>query len=124
MGWYRLRLPQNRRQVPVWIVREGNRAGALQFGYEMGTGLRTFMTSGLPHLALLSVLLLGSWWQPLACGAAFGAGRAAMTLTRYHHGDADHWDARLAASAQPIRRLLLAAAIILVATIVSVDAAA
>ncbi|HEX2299225.1 MAG TPA: hypothetical protein VHH34_12045, partial [Pseudonocardiaceae bacterium] len=52
---YRLSLPQNARQVPTWIIREGSRAGALQFGYEMGTGVRTYMTSALPHLVLLTV---------------------------------------------------------------------
>lgn len=107
---YRLALPQNARQVPTWIIREGSRAGALQFGYEMGTGVRTYMTSSLPHAALLAVLVQASWWQGLVAGAAFGGGRAAMALTRYYHGDTDRWDHLLRLHSARARVLLAATA--------------
>lgn len=43
-GLVRLPLPQNGRQVPESVRDDGPRYGALQFGFEMGTGLRTYYT--------------------------------------------------------------------------------
>ena len=34
--------------------------GALQFGFEMGTGMRTYSPSALPHLALAAVVLVAA----------------------------------------------------------------
>lgn len=101
-----LALPQNSRQVPIWIVRDGSRSGALQFGYELGTGLRTYVPSSFPHLALVAVLLQASWAQGLVAGIAFGSGRAAMTLARHYHGDTDEWDSRLVRHRRSVRVLL------------------
>lgn len=116
---YRLSLPQNARQVPTWIIREGSRAGALQFGYEMGTGVRTYMTSSLPHVALLAVLLQASWWQGLVAGAAFGGGRAAMALTRFYRRDTDRWDLLLRRYARLARVLLAGTAAVALYCLIS-----
>ncbi len=118
MGWLRLALPQNRRQVPVWIVQDGSRGGALQFGYELGTGLRTYVPSSFPHLALVAVLLQASWVQGLAAGIAFGLGRAAMTLARHYYGDTDQWDRGLVRHRRPVRVLLGLSAAVAVYTLV------
>ncbi|MGC5319647.1 hypothetical protein ACPXB5_13030 [Micromonospora arida] len=91
-GLYRLRLPQNARQVPQTIVTADSRYGPLQFGFEMGTGVRTYMTSGLPHILVLGLLLLVPWDVALVSGIAFGGGRAWMALSRLWHGDVDAWD--------------------------------
>jgi hypothetical protein len=91
-GLVRIRLPQNARQVPSSIVDDGHRYGALQFGFEMGTGVRTYMTSGLPHALASGLLLLANLPDALLAGAAFGLGRAAMTLARHAHPDRDAWD--------------------------------
>ena len=119
MSGYRLPLPQNARQVPTWIIHEGNRAGALQFGFEMGTGMRTYIPSSLPHLALLSVLLHASWRQGLVAGVAFGMGRTMMTLTRYHHGDTDHWDHELLIYAKRAQMLLAGTVAVALCSIIS-----
>ncbi|MET9023730.1 hypothetical protein ABZV93_27530 [Actinopolymorpha sp. NPDC004070] len=105
-GLLRLRLPQNGRQVPESIGDDGPRYGALHFGFEMGTGVRTYMTTGLPHVLVLAVALCATWPQGLAAGLAFGAGRAAMVLARHAHRDDGHWDGRLAAYDRTLRLLL------------------
>ena len=104
---FHVRLPQNGRQVPPSVIFEGGRLGALQFGFEMGTGLRTFMSSSLPHLAALTVALFAPWPYALLTGAAFGAGRAVMPLVRMASGDGEAWDERFAASQRPFRALSL-----------------
>jgi hypothetical protein len=92
---WRVPLPQNGRQVPSSVIFDGGRLGAVRFGFEMGTGLRTFMTSSLPHLAALTIALYAQWPYALLTGAAFGAGRAVMPLVRMASGDSPRWDARL-----------------------------
>jgi hypothetical protein len=97
LGWYRLPLPQNPRQVPPTVITSGGRVGALQFGFEMGTGLRTYMTSGLPHALAVGLLLEAPWWAGLLAGASFGAGRALMPLLRLSWRPVDAWDDALLA---------------------------
>jgi hypothetical protein len=88
--------PQNPRQVPQAIRHRAPRTAMLQFGFELGTGLRTFVTAKAPYV-LVSVVLLGglSIVQALALGAGFGAGRALMPLTRTWHRATGDWDRRL-----------------------------
>ncbi|MGH3757530.1 hypothetical protein [Actinophytocola sp.] len=110
LGLLRLRLPQNARQVPLSVVEEGARFGALQFGFEMGTGLRTFMTSGLPHTLAIALMLIAGLPEGLLAGLGFGAGRAWMTLSRHAHRDHDGWDAQLVTFDRTVRLGLTAAA--------------
>ena len=100
-GW---RWPQNARQVPQAIRRRTPGAGMLQFGFELGTGLRTFVTSRAPY-TLVTMLLLGglSVVDALAIGAGFGTGRALMPSTRAWHGDAGDWDHRLERAARSLK---------------------
>jgi len=102
-GVVRLPLPQNARQVPESVGDEGDRFGPLQFGFEMGTGLRTYMTSGLPHALITPIVLLAGWQEGLAAGIAFGAGRAWMTLSRYAYPEKIAWDSALRRQDRPIR---------------------
>lgn len=112
-GWIRLPLPQNGRQVPQAIALDGPRYGPLHFGYEMGTGLRTYMTSGLPHVLVLAIALVAPWQGALVAGAAFGAGRAAMLLARTaHRSDAD-WDQVLARRETALRVISAGASVVL-----------
>ena len=104
---FQVPLPQNGRQVPSTVIADGGRIGAWQFGYEMGTGLRTYMTSGLPHLAALTVGLLASWPYALLAGAAFGAGRGIMPLARIGWDDAADWDYRFRRMGRPFRILAM-----------------
>ncbi|MEQ4205600.1 hypothetical protein ABN028_05165 [Actinopolymorpha sp. B17G11] len=105
-GIFRLRLPQNARQVPESISADGARYGALHFGFEMGSGVRTYMTSGLPHVLAAGVLLVAGWPAALLAGVGFGAGRALMVLSRHAYGDDGRWDQSLARYDTSIRALM------------------
>jgi hypothetical protein len=120
-GLVRVRLPQNGRQVPSTVINEGGRTGAWQFGFEMGTGLRTYMTSSLPHLAALTVALFAGWPYALVAGAAFGAGRAVMPLARLGWGDGADWDRRYSLAGRPFR-LVTAATLLAAVTALAIDA--
>lgn len=95
-GVVTLPLPQNRRQVPRNIVRRGPAVGALQFGFEMGTGARTYVTAAAMHCLLVAIILLARLDEALLAGVAFGLGRAAMPTLRLKSGMAVRWDEELA----------------------------
>jgi len=119
LGIFRVPLPQNARQVPSSVIFEGGRVGALWFGFEMGTGMRTYLPSTLPHLAALMVALYASWPYALLAGAGFGVGRAVMPLVRQASGDAEGWDLRFAQRERLVRTIglftLLAGVVVLAA---------
>ncbi|MGW0809223.1 hypothetical protein [Nonomuraea sp. NPDC002799] len=91
------RLPQNARQVPSSIVARSDGSGALQFGFEMGTGLRTFMPTHLPYVLVSLILLAAPWWTAPIAGFCFGVGRAIMVLSAVRRGNAADWDRDFAA---------------------------
>ena len=73
-------LPQNARLVPQFVTRVPF-WGALQFGAEMGSGMRTYSPTGLPHVMVVAVFLLGGWSEAVLVAAGFAAGRALMVVT-------------------------------------------
>ncbi|MEU8109237.1 hypothetical protein ACWGH8_19905 [Nonomuraea muscovyensis] len=73
-------LLQNARLVPQFVTRIPF-WGAVQFGAEMGTGMRTYSPTGLPHIMAISIMFLASWEEALLAGAGFAAARALMLLT-------------------------------------------
>jgi hypothetical protein len=87
-----LRLPQNGRAVPQDIITRQGIEGPLQFGFEMGTGLRTFMPSSVPHVLALSVLLVGGLGPGVAAGLGFGLGRVLMPALRARYRTPNDWD--------------------------------
>ncbi|MEV7994538.1 hypothetical protein AB0O67_22265 [Streptomyces sp. NPDC086077] len=92
-----LRLPQNARQIPQDVLRRHLARGALQFGFELGTGVRTYVSASAPYAIAVAVLLSGGSYAPaLAAGLGFGAGRALTPALRRLSGDGEHWDDRLA----------------------------
>jgi hypothetical protein len=93
-GLHRVVLPHRRAQVPSTVIASGGDAGALRFGFEMGSGVRTHMPSNLPYLPLLAVLLVSSWPAALVSGLGFGLGRAAMALGRHYSRDGTWWDSQ------------------------------
>jgi hypothetical protein len=118
-GLHRTALPHRRTQVPSAVIGAGGDAGALQFGFEMGCGVRTHMPSNLPYLPLVAVLLAGSWVAALLAGLGFGLGRAAMALGRHHSRDAAWWDRQWQCHGHRLRIILtLAAIVVAVAQIV------
>jgi hypothetical protein len=117
-GLHRVTLPHRRAQVPSAVIGAGSDTGALQFGFEMGTGVRTHMPSNLPYLPLVAVLLVANWPAALLAGAGFGLGRAAMALGRHHSRDPDWWDHQWRRYARPLRIVLtLTATTLLIAAI-------
>ncbi|GAA2207173.1 hypothetical protein GCM10009850_026310 [Nonomuraea monospora] len=102
VGLLPFRLPQNARQVPSSIVARSDGSGALQFGFEMGTGLRTFMPTHLPYVLVSLILLAAPWWSAPFAGFCFGAGRAIMVLSAVRRGNAADWDRDFAARKKAI----------------------
>jgi hypothetical protein len=116
-GLHHIALPHRKAQVPSAVIGSGGDAGALQFGFEMGCGLRTHMPSNLPYLPLVAVLLVGSWMAALLAGLGFGLGRAAMALGRHHSRDATWWDRQWNRHGRRLRIILALAAVLLAAGI-------
>jgi hypothetical protein len=93
-GWVRISLPQNARQIPQEVLQHRVRRGALQFGFELGTGVRTFVSASAPYVVALGLLL--SHQGPVTtvlAGTGFGAGRAVTAAVRYA-SRYDEWDDR------------------------------
>ncbi|MEU2429178.1 hypothetical protein ABZ611_06590 [Streptomyces sp. NPDC007861] len=96
-GRLTLRLPQNARQIPQDVLRRHLMRGAVQFGFELGTGVRTYLSATAPYVMAVAVLLSGGSYLPaLAAGLGFGAGRALTPALRRLSGNGERWDARLA----------------------------
>ncbi|MGC9671155.1 hypothetical protein ACNTMW_31990 [Planosporangium sp. 12N6] len=86
-------LPENRRLVPESVLRFGRHLGPLQFGLEMGTGVRTYLPSSLPYLAAVLVFVLASVPAALCAGVGFGVGRALMVTSNLRYRSDNGWDA-------------------------------
>lgn len=78
---WRSRLPQNRRLIPQHVALKGPAVGAFQFGFEMGTGVRTYVTAVAPYVLLPGVLLFGDLVTGTLAGVGFGLGRYAMAVS-------------------------------------------
>jgi hypothetical protein len=117
LGVLRVPLPQNTRQVPQDVLGRHLVRGALQFGFELGTGVRTYVSATAPYVLAVAVLLaagLPAGGLPAAtlAGLGFGAGRAATPLLRVASGAVADWDARLPGR---LRAIALTAAVATVA---------
>ncbi|TDE30879.1 hypothetical protein [Actinomadura sp. 6K520] len=89
LGMIRVPLPQNARQIPPEVLQTRLRRGSLRFGFELGTGVRTYVSAGSPYVLALALLL--SHQGPaatLGTGTAFGAGRALSAVLAYLARDA------------------------------------
>jgi hypothetical protein len=105
LGVVRFPVPQNARLVPE-DVQHLRRWGALQFGFEMGTGMRTYSPSALPHLVLAAVLLVVPLPAAFALAAGFALGRLAMpVLSNAWSGDGS-WTQVWAGAERVVRPLL------------------
>jgi hypothetical protein len=70
-------LPQARRQIPAEVFGRGLVRGAFRFGFELGTGVRTYVPSPAPYILLLTILLGRLTLGCAMCVAGgFGLGRA------------------------------------------------
>jgi hypothetical protein len=89
----RFRLPAPTRQVPETVFGRGPVRAAFQFGFELGTGVRTQIPASAPYVVAAALALLNPGVIPtLATGVAFGAGRAIMPLMRAAQVDTAGWD--------------------------------
>lgn len=75
-------VPSSRRQVNErWLdVYRGGVYGA-GFGFQLGAGVVTIVSTWLVPALLVSAALTASWWQGLVVGAAFGLARGGALLT-------------------------------------------
>ncbi|MEU4565283.1 hypothetical protein [Micromonospora sp. NPDC023956] len=113
LGLVSIRLPQNARQVPQDVMQRNPRRGALQFGFEMGTGVRTYVSSSAPYVLAAALLLAGQRLDVvLLTGAGFGVGRALTPLTRRAAGSGDRWDTDLRVR---LRTITVGGSVVLVA---------
>lgn len=77
----RLQLPQNSRQIPQEVLLEGGRWGVLQFGFEIGTGVRTYLPTTTAHaLAMFLLFANPTLAEAVTLGTGFGMGRALQLI--------------------------------------------
>ena len=91
-GLIRLPVPENKRLVPEDVQHRGKVVGPIQFGFEMGTNMRTYSPSALPHLVLLGVLLVVPFTGALAAGAGFAVARWLMPMASIGYGADGGWE--------------------------------
>lgn len=96
LGVIRFWMPENRRQVRQTVLRLRPLVGDIMFGFEMGTGARTYVPAAAPYLIILVVVVFGEGVVPgLATGAAFGLCRGLVVADRSLHRNRAGWDAAL-----------------------------
>jgi hypothetical protein len=89
-GLIRIPLPQNARQIPQDVLQRRLRLGTLQFGFELGTGVRTFVSASAPYVLALGLLLSHQGFLATAVvGTAFGLGRSVTAALTLWSRDAD-----------------------------------
>lgn len=80
-GFVHFRLPENARQIPqsVFGYRQGR--AYLQFGFELGTGVRTHVTSSVVYLVPMVVLLIPNQFvDVVVLTLAYAIGRSLVPL--------------------------------------------
>jgi hypothetical protein len=102
---WRFPVPENARLVPEDVQHQGQ-WGALQFGFEMGTGMRTYSPSALPHLVLAAVVLVVPLPAAFALAAGFAAGRWTMPVLSNAWSDDGGWTEVWSAAESVVRPLL------------------
>jgi hypothetical protein len=81
LGWLRFPVPQNARQIPQDVFAQHPTKAAARFGFELGTGVRTYLPSSLPYLGVLIILLLRPpYLGALAIGLGFGLARGLVPV--------------------------------------------
>ena len=100
----RVRLLQAARQIPQEVFVSDLRWAASRFGFEYGTGLRTYLTSAAPYIFGCAVIFVGvSPLVGLALGAAFGFGRS-LSLLQYQIRRKENWQEAVQRQARLLER--------------------
>jgi hypothetical protein len=84
-------LPQNQRLVPESVFGLGHFGGPLVFGFEMGTGVRTYVTSSLPYLLVAAIFCVTTWDAMIFGATGFAVGRTLMMVASIVFGDVTGW---------------------------------
>ena len=112
LGVTRFWMPENRRQVRQTVLRLRPLVGDVMFGFEMGTGARTYVPASSPYLVILVVAALGEGVFPgLAAGTAFGLSRGLVVVDRSLHRNRAGWDTALERGTRLLPLIGLAAAV-------------
>ncbi|MGH3862492.1 MAG: hypothetical protein ACRDSQ_23400 [Actinokineospora sp.] len=90
-GLVTLPVPENRRLVPEDVQHKGRVLGPLQFGFEMGTGMRTYSPSAVPHLVLIASVLVVPFTGVIAMAVGWGLARWIMAAASIVHDDDGEW---------------------------------
>ena len=108
-------LPENRRLVPQEVFHRGRELGALRFGIEMGTGVRTYVPSTTPYVLCVALIVFapGFVGGVLPAALGFAAGRATVPWSRVIARHEERWDRRLSVSAGAGLRVSAAAMVVL-----------
>lgn len=78
------RLPQRRAQIPESVFGQSLNYDSALFGFQYGTGCRTYITSSTPFIAVgLLVFARSDWRWLVVAGLAFGLSRALPVLSRF-----------------------------------------
>ncbi len=120
VGWLAFALPENKRLVPETVFRLGSFTGPLQFGIEMGTGIRTYLPTALAHLSAVAILLVPSASAATAAGLGFALGRCIMVVLAARSVDVQAWEHAWKRNQYLIRPALTAVATCAVAAIILV----
>lgn len=76
-------LPESRRQIPAEVFGGSITRGAYRFGFELGTGVRTYIPSAAPYILLLTVVLAHiTLANAILVGFGFGLGRAVPLMVQ------------------------------------------
>lgn len=62
------------------------------FGFELGTGARTFVPASAPYAVALTVIVMAEAVPAMIVGAGFGLGRGLVVVDRVLHKDRNEWD--------------------------------
>ena len=122
-----VRLPTVHRQVDDgWLDQYRGWVYGIGFGFQLGLGVTTVVTTAAVYLTFVLALLSGSWQGGLVIGLVFGAGRgvAPLTTRRIHHPEQlRERHRRIAALEVPTRRVAaMGQALLAVAALVAVAA--
>lgn len=106
------RYPNWRRQVnEVWLTTYRGWAYGAGFGFQLGLGVVTIVTTSAIWLTWMAAALSGAWWRGLIIGATFGLTRSALILAVAHVDDPAalrRLHRRIARQKTPVQRLTVA----------------
>jgi hypothetical protein len=81
LGWFGAKLPSLHRQVNEdWLTTYRGWIYGLGFGYQLGLGVVTIVTTSTLWLMVVAAAMTGSWHLAVAIGALFGLVRGALIL--------------------------------------------